>query len=334
MTDTVEKVFWGSGTKFSRAADAFRAQRCEGPRGISEKRPQTFASALRRVPTAAVSKNQQLRDFWRRTIFDFFNTIGQKQRLSRKYMMSASLIGRLGSSTFRLSTCAVSMSLTGSRFSTESAPGPLYGAFFVKEIWQGALFFFASFFVRSEGRFFVPIRTSLESARAGAVKVGRRANLARHTPPFPGHTLTASSTTAPLGAVRTMTIRGGARLRARINRATTLYSVGPRTRTMMQSCASAAKLRSGGPILPFGMKAKGPLGIPPPRTVIGALTSVGTRPKLSGFFQRPPFIGPDAKRHRPGQRPVARAATGRSKACAPRPRSWACEYRERPRCGL
>ena len=89
----------------------------------------------------------------------------------------------------------------------------------------------------------------------------------RHTPPFPGHTLTASSTTAPLGAVRTMTIRGGARLRARINRATTLYSVGPRTRTMMQSCASAAKLRSGGPILPFGMKAKGPLGIPPPRTV-------------------------------------------------------------------
>ena len=92
--------------------------------------------------------------------------------------MSASLIGRLGSSTFRLSTTAVSMSLTGSRFSSESAPRPLYGAFFVKEIWQGALFFFASFFVRSEGRFFVPIRTSLESARAGAVKVGRRANLA------------------------------------------------------------------------------------------------------------------------------------------------------------
>ena len=38
---------------------------------------------------------------------------------------------------------------------------------------------------------------------------------------------------------------------------------------MMQSCASAAKLRSGGPILPFGIKAKGRLGIPPPRTVIG-----------------------------------------------------------------
>ncbi len=38
--------------------------------------------------------------------------------------MSASLIGRLGSSTFRLSATAVSMSLTGSRFSSESHQGP------------------------------------------------------------------------------------------------------------------------------------------------------------------------------------------------------------------
>src|SRR6185503_14380113 len=38
--------------------------------------------------------------------------------------MSASLIGRLGSSAFRLSTTLVSMSLTGSRFSSESALGP------------------------------------------------------------------------------------------------------------------------------------------------------------------------------------------------------------------
>ena len=40
--------------------------------------------------------------------------------------MSASLIGRLGSSTFRLSAAAVSMSLTGSRFSSESAPRPFH----------------------------------------------------------------------------------------------------------------------------------------------------------------------------------------------------------------
>jgi len=35
--------------------------------------------------------------------------------------MSASLIGRLGSSAFRVSTAAVSTSLAGSCFSTESA---------------------------------------------------------------------------------------------------------------------------------------------------------------------------------------------------------------------
>ena len=40
--------------------------------------------------------------------------------------MSASLIGRLGSSAFRLSTITVSMSLTGSCFSTELAPGPFH----------------------------------------------------------------------------------------------------------------------------------------------------------------------------------------------------------------
>ena len=58
--------------------------------------------------------------------------------------LSASLIGRSGSSTFRLSTTAVSMSPAGSCFSSESAPGPLYGAFLVKKIKQGS----ASFFLR------------------------------------------------------------------------------------------------------------------------------------------------------------------------------------------
>ena len=42
--------------------------------------------------------------------------------------MSASLIGRLGSSTFRLSVFAVLVSPTGSCFSSESAPRPFqYG---------------------------------------------------------------------------------------------------------------------------------------------------------------------------------------------------------------
>src|SRR4029079_18912133 len=46
--------------------------------------------------------------------------------LFRGRPMSASLIGRLGSSTFRLSTTAMSMSPTGSRFSPEAALGPFH----------------------------------------------------------------------------------------------------------------------------------------------------------------------------------------------------------------
>jgi hypothetical protein len=40
--------------------------------------------------------------------------------------MSASLIGRFGSSAFRLSLTTVSMSLAGSCFSSESTPGPFH----------------------------------------------------------------------------------------------------------------------------------------------------------------------------------------------------------------
>src|ERR1035437_6595629 len=44
----------------------------------------------------------------------------------RSSKMSASLIGHLGSSAFRLSTTTMSMSLTGSCFSSESAPRPFH----------------------------------------------------------------------------------------------------------------------------------------------------------------------------------------------------------------
>ena len=50
---------------------------------------------------------------------------GHELHFERAPAMSASLIGRLGSSTFRLSAAAVSMSLTGSCFSSESAPRAL-----------------------------------------------------------------------------------------------------------------------------------------------------------------------------------------------------------------
>src|ERR1700682_20515 len=118
-----------------------------------------------------------------------------------------------------------------------------------------------------KARFLVPTRALLTSMRAEAVKVGRRPNLAACFAlvwPY----LDSFEHDGTLKAVA-MTIRGELAFGRGSNRATTLYPVGPRTRTMMQSCASADELRSGGPILPFGMKAKGRLGIPPPRTVIG-----------------------------------------------------------------
>src|SRR5256885_14866980 len=118
--------------------------------------------------------------------------------------------------------------------------------------------------------------------RAEAVKIGRRTNLAACfalARPY----LDGFEHDGTLNAVA-MTIRGEPAFVARFKRATTWYQVGPRTRTMMQSCASAAKLQIGGPILPFGMKAKGPLGIPPPRTVIGVPSQAYARPKLSGAF--------------------------------------------------
>src|SRR3982074_1771723 len=76
----------------------------------------------------------------------------------------------------------------------------------------------------------------------------------RHAPPLAGHTLLRARRHAWCDRDDD---QGGARFRTRINRATTLYSVGARTRTMMQSYASAAKLGSGGPILPFGIESQG-----------------------------------------------------------------------------
>ena len=49
-----------------------------------------------------------------------------KRTCDRRQSVSASLIGRLGSSAFRLSTVPVSMSLAGSCFSSKSAPGPFH----------------------------------------------------------------------------------------------------------------------------------------------------------------------------------------------------------------
>src|SRR5450759_3469882 len=50
--------------------------------------------------------------------------IGTSRHFAAPQNLAASLIGRLGSSAFRLSTTAVSMSLAGSCFSSESDYGP------------------------------------------------------------------------------------------------------------------------------------------------------------------------------------------------------------------
>src|SRR5207342_2398720 len=51
---------------------------------------------------------------------------GHQRRFKRKSCISASLIGHSRSSAFGLSAAAVSMSLTGSCFSSESAPRPFH----------------------------------------------------------------------------------------------------------------------------------------------------------------------------------------------------------------
>ena len=110
--------------------------------------------------------------------------------------------------------------------SGESLAGPLYGTYLVKKFKEGG----ASFFFHQ----FRCFEKSVSSSRFAHL---------------------VSSVTARL--LRAEWRSEGSPLAGAIDRATTLYPVGPGTRTMMQSCASAAKLRSGGPILPVGTKAKG-----------------------------------------------------------------------------
>src|ERR671917_835379 len=75
--------------------------------------------------------------------------------------------------------------------------------------------------------------------------------------------------------------RGARQLRCVSSRRELVFGRPRGTRTMMQPCASAAKLRGGGPILHRGSAAMLALGSPPPRTVIGDLPrECGGAPKL------------------------------------------------------
>jgi hypothetical protein len=101
----------------------------------------------------------------------YIRTVPGRRRGDRiSERMSASLIGHLGSSTFRLSTTAMSMSLAGSCFSSESAPVPLYGVFFVKEFARAATLSFVGFLVRSQSPFLRPDLRIATSMRADSVQ--------------------------------------------------------------------------------------------------------------------------------------------------------------------
>jgi hypothetical protein len=111
------------------------------------------------------------------------------------------------------------------------------------------------FFVRPGVPFLRPDPQYCKPTRAGAVKVGRRPNLAAYSAlarPY----LDSFEDDGTLSAVG-MTIRGEPAFLGADQSRHDLVSGGSRTRTMMHSCASAAKLRGGGPILFPGMKAKG-----------------------------------------------------------------------------
>ena len=98
-------------------SDNFLAIRLQRPRSRATDKPDE-------VPSPHVSPQAQERASYRlRPLLEGARTgVVQLHRKARS--MSASLIGRLGSSTFGLSTTAMSMSPTGSRFSPESALGP------------------------------------------------------------------------------------------------------------------------------------------------------------------------------------------------------------------
>jgi hypothetical protein len=111
------------------------------------------------------------------------------------------------------------------------------------------------FFVRPGVPFLRPDPQYCKPTRAGAVKVGRRPNLAAYSAlarPY----LDSFEHNGTLSAVG-MTIRGEPAFLGADQIAPRPCIRWSRTRTMMHSCASAAKLRGGGPILFPGMKAKG-----------------------------------------------------------------------------
>src|SRR3984893_9454341 len=80
----VEKDIFGRLTKFFRTADAFHARRREGPNRFAQTQPRIPVMVLKSRAAAERPNNRPSRDFWSRSIFDFFNSICHEQMWSRQ----------------------------------------------------------------------------------------------------------------------------------------------------------------------------------------------------------------------------------------------------------
>ena len=85
---------------------------------------------------------------------------------------------------------------------------------------------------------------------------------------------------------KTTTIPRGARHQARRSRRNLVFGRSVRTGTMMQSCASAAKLRGGGPILHSGLEA---MGLAPGHRPLGSSSADRSLGCQGGFSVLPLF---------------------------------------------
>jgi hypothetical protein len=135
----------------------------------------------------------------------------------------------------------------------------LYGTFDVKAV-------LVSFFVRPMDRFFA-LTGDITLPRAGAVKAGR---VGGHPKGRGLDSVEHGSILQAVGARSPRTIRGEPAVGRNQSRRKLVFGGSKRILTMMQSFASAARLRAVGPFSSSALKPFQMSGSPPPRIVINS----------------------------------------------------------------
>jgi hypothetical protein len=79
----LQKSFWADQRNFLGPLMRFARGDVRGPHRLSQNRPRTFVSAPKTVAALEASKNHLLRDFRRRSIFDFCNSIPPEADITR-----------------------------------------------------------------------------------------------------------------------------------------------------------------------------------------------------------------------------------------------------------